>query len=156
MTRGEKIGAVGRSGPTANNHPHLHFEIAYDKNNDGIATWGEAGSERVAATFNGKALSGASKTWLDVVSHSCSAPAPTQFCSYRITANGTMRSYAGTQYDSEGTLTAGTNLIAGVDGTLTVGGTTWRRLSRGTGSDGSGAWFPANSITRVAGGCTLP
>jgi hypothetical protein len=53
VAQGDQIGRVGRTGPTANNHPHLHFEFAVDADGDGRARWGTAGSERVAPTFDG-------------------------------------------------------------------------------------------------------
>jgi hypothetical protein len=50
---GTVIGKVGKTGPTSNNHPHLHFELGYDSNKDGKASWGFKGSERVKPIFNG-------------------------------------------------------------------------------------------------------
>lgn len=51
--QGEEIGRVGRTGPTANDHPHLHYEFAIDENGDGEASWGTANSERVRPSFDG-------------------------------------------------------------------------------------------------------
>lgn len=53
VTRGQLIGKVGKTGPTANGHPHLHYEQAYDSNGDGHASWGAAKTERVRPVFNG-------------------------------------------------------------------------------------------------------
>lgn len=71
VARGQQIGAVGRTGPGANNHPHLHFELGFDANGNGEASWGAAGSERVNASFNGAEYAGASQTWRNVVSNNC-------------------------------------------------------------------------------------
>ena len=53
VQRGQQIGAVGATGPTSNGHPHLHFELAYDANGDGQASWGAANSERIPPWFDG-------------------------------------------------------------------------------------------------------
>ncbi len=53
VRQGQRIGRVGRTGPTSNDTPHLHYELAVDENGDGEASWGEAGSERVPAWFDG-------------------------------------------------------------------------------------------------------
>jgi Peptidase family M23 len=53
VRRGQVIGKVGKTGPTANGHPHLHYEQAYDANGDGKASWGAANTERVRPVFNG-------------------------------------------------------------------------------------------------------
>ncbi|MGV9599974.1 VCBS repeat domain-containing M23 family metallopeptidase [Streptosporangium sandarakinum] len=72
VATGATIGKVGRSGPTANNHPHLHFELGYDANSDGEASWGFEGSERVKPTFNGVTYgSSNSQTWRNVTSRNC-------------------------------------------------------------------------------------
>jgi LPXTG-motif cell wall-anchored protein len=77
--QGDEIGRVGRTGPTANNHPHLHFELAVDEDGDGSATWGFAGSERVRPWFDGVEYGQSnSDTWRDVESNNCGeAPEPT-------------------------------------------------------------------------------
>ncbi|MEU5876974.1 M23 family metallopeptidase [Spirillospora sp. NPDC047279] len=72
--RGTKIGAVGKTGPTANKHPHLHYEQGYDKNNNGSVTWGYSGAERVAASFDGKKYTGSNKEWNNVKSANKCAP----------------------------------------------------------------------------------
>ncbi|MFF3445489.1 M23 family metallopeptidase, partial [Streptosporangium sp. NPDC002721] len=69
---GTVIGRVGATGPTSNGHPHLHFELGYDSNGDGEASWGFAGSERVRPTFNGVTYGGANgQTWRNVTSRNC-------------------------------------------------------------------------------------
>ncbi|TWP52940.1 M23 family metallopeptidase [Lentzea tibetensis] len=69
VKRGQLIGRVGKTGPGANNHPHLHFEQAYDANNDGRASWGAPGTERVKAVFNGVTYGGPEHR--NVVSRNC-------------------------------------------------------------------------------------
>lgn len=69
VTQGQDIGAVGKTGPTSNGHPHLHFEHGVDSNGDGEASWGTADSERVNATFDGVEYAGSSKTWRNVKSN---------------------------------------------------------------------------------------
>lgn len=72
VDQGDEIGAVGRTGPTANNHPHLHFELAEDEDGDGSATWGFEGSERVRPWFDGVEYGQANnRTWRDVESANC-------------------------------------------------------------------------------------
>ena len=73
VAQGQEIGRVGRTGPTANDHPHLHFEFAIDADGDGRASWGTADSERVAPTFDGVEYGQANgETWRDVTSsNSC-------------------------------------------------------------------------------------
>ncbi|KOX27952.1 hypothetical protein ADK67_12640 [Saccharothrix sp. NRRL B-16348] len=71
VARGQLIGRVGKSGPTSNGHPHLHYEQGFDANGDGSATWGFAGAERVAASFDGVTHTGASRTWRNVTSRNC-------------------------------------------------------------------------------------
>ncbi|MFG1998667.1 M23 family metallopeptidase [Spirillospora sp. NPDC048911] len=86
---GTKIGAVGKTGPTANKHPHLHYEQGYDKNNNGSVTWGYAGAERVAASFNGKTYTGKGKEWNNVKSANKCAPKK-----YYVTTKAAATSYA--------------------------------------------------------------
>lgn len=67
---GTVIGKVGKTGPTANNHPHLHFELGYDSNKDGKASWGYQGSERVTPVFNGVTYGSKNgQTWRNIASH---------------------------------------------------------------------------------------
>jgi LPXTG-motif cell wall-anchored protein len=74
---GDDIGRVGRTGPTANDHPHLHFELAVDENGDGSASWGFSGSERVRPWFDGVEYGqDDGRTWRDVESGNCGEPAP--------------------------------------------------------------------------------
>ncbi|HEU5471971.1 MAG TPA: VCBS repeat domain-containing M23 family metallopeptidase [Actinophytocola sp.] len=75
VAQGQLIGRVGRTGPTSNNHPHLHYEQGFDSNGNGSVTWGAAGTERVAAVFNGTTYTGSSRTWRNVASRNCGAAA---------------------------------------------------------------------------------
>ncbi len=52
--QGALIGRVGRSGKTSNGRPHLHFEMAIDRNGNGRADWGRPNRERVPPVFNGR------------------------------------------------------------------------------------------------------
>ncbi|GII75259.1 hypothetical protein Sru01_02410 [Sphaerisporangium rufum] len=57
---------------TSNDHPHLHFELGYDADGDGEASWGFAGSERVKPIFNGVTYGGSNnQTWRNVTSGNC-------------------------------------------------------------------------------------
>ena len=77
VAQGAEIGNVGRTGPTSNDHPHLHFELAFDEDGDGSATWGFEGSERVRPSFGGVEYGqGDSQTWRDVTSGNCGEPDP--------------------------------------------------------------------------------
>lgn len=72
VARGDTIGAVGRTGPTSNDHPHLHFELGVDADGDGEASWGFEGAERVNPWFDGVEYGQANAlTWRDVVSNNC-------------------------------------------------------------------------------------
>ncbi|MDP8928536.1 MAG: peptidoglycan DD-metalloendopeptidase family protein [Actinomycetota bacterium] len=53
VQQGTAIGRVGHTGPTSNGVPHLHFEMATDRNGDGRAEWGYPNPERVPPVFNG-------------------------------------------------------------------------------------------------------
>lgn len=77
VAQGDEIGHVGRSGPTSNDHPHLHFELAVDADGSGSATWGFEGAERVRPWFGGVEYGqGNSQTWRDVASGNCGEPPP--------------------------------------------------------------------------------
>jgi len=77
VAQGDEIGHVGRSGPTSNDHPHLHFELAVDADGSGSATWGFEGAERVRPWFGGVELGqGNNQTWRDVASGNCGEPPP--------------------------------------------------------------------------------
>jgi murein DD-endopeptidase MepM/ murein hydrolase activator NlpD len=72
LVRGDEIGAVGRTGPTSNNHPHLHFELGIDADGDGEASWGFEGAERVRPWFGGVEYGqDDGLTWRDVESFNC-------------------------------------------------------------------------------------
>ncbi|MDX3226732.1 M23 family metallopeptidase [Streptomyces sp. ME19-01-6] len=71
VKQGQEIGRVGKTGETSNGHPHLHFEMAIDADHDGRATWGQAGSERVNAWFDGVEYGGVGETWRNVASKNC-------------------------------------------------------------------------------------
>jgi LPXTG-motif cell wall-anchored protein len=78
VAQGDGIGRVGRTGPTANDHPHLHFELGVDEDGDGRASWGFAGSERVRPSFDGVEYGqGNNRTWRDVTSANCGEPPAT-------------------------------------------------------------------------------
>lgn len=75
ISQGEEIGRVGRDGPTANDHPHLHFELAV--NSGDSATWGFEGSDRVTAVFDGVEHDGGNnQTWRNVESNNCPDETP--------------------------------------------------------------------------------
>ncbi|WP_460778415.1 peptidoglycan DD-metalloendopeptidase family protein [Nocardiopsis nanhaiensis] len=72
VSQGEQIGAVGRTGEGANDHPHLHFELGFDANGDGEASWGTEDSERVNPWFDGEEYGqDNNQTWRDVASANC-------------------------------------------------------------------------------------
>jgi hypothetical protein len=73
VVQGQQIGRVGKTGPTSNGHPHLHYEQGFDSNGNGSVTWGFSGAERVAASFGGVSYTGASRTWRNVTSRNCGA-----------------------------------------------------------------------------------
>ncbi|GII79052.1 hypothetical protein Sru01_40340 [Sphaerisporangium rufum] len=84
VQQGQAIGRVGATGPTSNGTPHLHYEQAYDANHDGYASWGEAGSERVIATFNGVQYGQANnREWNNVTSANGCETAPREGAVYR-------------------------------------------------------------------------
>lgn len=73
--QGQVIGRVGRTGTTANNTYHLHFETAIDANGDGEAIWGQAPGEpgeRVRPRLNGVEYGKANnETTYNVYSNNC-------------------------------------------------------------------------------------
>ncbi|TGB09558.1 M23 family metallopeptidase [Streptomyces sp. MZ04] len=71
VKQGQEIGRVGKTGPTSNGHPHLHFEMAIDADGDGRATWGGVGTERVNSWFDGVEYGGVGETWRNVASKNC-------------------------------------------------------------------------------------
>ncbi|GII77876.1 hypothetical protein Sru01_28580 [Sphaerisporangium rufum] len=109
VAAGATIGLVGKSGPTANDHPHLHFELGFDQNGDGSASWGEAGSERVRPTIGGVVYGTAnSMTWRNVTSgNTCATPPPTYWVDTHADAPG----YATPGGTRTGTLNKGTNYV---------------------------------------------
>ncbi|MFF4623415.1 M23 family metallopeptidase [Nonomuraea jabiensis] len=77
VERGTVIGKVGKTGALSNDHPHLHFELAYDSDGDGHASWGYAGSERIKPIFNGVTYGQANgMEWNNVESHNCGTVSP--------------------------------------------------------------------------------
>jgi LPXTG-motif cell wall-anchored protein len=75
--QGDEIGRVGRTGPTSNDHPHLHFELGVDEDGDGEASWGFEGAERVRPWFDGVEYGQSDNdTWRNVASGNCGEPTP--------------------------------------------------------------------------------
>ncbi|MET0417703.1 MAG: VCBS repeat domain-containing M23 family metallopeptidase [Actinoplanes sp.] len=71
VQRGTSIGRVGHTGETSNGVPHVHFEMAVDRNGDGQAEWGYANPERVPAVFNGVTYGQANSQTSYVTSRNC-------------------------------------------------------------------------------------
>lgn len=72
VERGQVIGAVGATGPTSNGHPHLHYELGFDADGSGSASWGVTDSERVNPWFDGVEYGQENGlTWRDVISANC-------------------------------------------------------------------------------------
>jgi hypothetical protein len=91
VSQGEQIGRVGKTGPTSNGTPHLHYELAIDRNGDGEASWGEPGSERVPVWFDGvKYGAKTGETHNNVVSKNCAHMEPALV---RDDGDGTMTIY---------------------------------------------------------------
>ncbi|WP_165974598.1 M23 family metallopeptidase [Nonomuraea deserti] len=90
VQKGTVIGKVGKTGPTSNGHPHLHFELGKDSNGDGSASWGYAGSERVRPAFDGVTYGQANgREWNNVESHNCTEASPEGMASvYGVMADG--------------------------------------------------------------------
>jgi murein DD-endopeptidase MepM/ murein hydrolase activator NlpD len=77
VLQGQVLGRVGKTGPTSNGHPHLHFELAIDTNGDGYATWGAENTERVRPVFGGVEYGQSNgRTWRNVSSQNCGQTAP--------------------------------------------------------------------------------
>ncbi|MEV0385533.1 VCBS repeat domain-containing M23 family metallopeptidase [Nonomuraea sp. NPDC050643] len=137
---GTVIGRVGKSGPTSNGHPHLHFELGHDADGNGSATWGFAGAERVRPTFNGTVYGTANnQTSRNVTSRNCpgSATEAEDATGEAVdfdgdgkpdllgtTADGTLRVYRGT----------GTPGQPSVDGGAVIG-SGWNSITRITVAD---------------------
>jgi hypothetical protein len=86
VAQGDQIGLVGHTGSTSNGVPHLHFELAIDANGNGSATWGEPGTERVPAWFNGVQYGNAAgQTYPGVTSHNCGSTTPPPSGTYTVT-----------------------------------------------------------------------
>ncbi|WP_345573271.1 M23 family metallopeptidase [Nonomuraea rosea] len=90
VQRGAVIGKVGKDGETSNGHPHLHFELGYDSDGNGSASWGFEGAERIKPTFNGVTYGQSdNRTWRNVTSRNCTTPAPEGVASvYGVLADG--------------------------------------------------------------------
>ncbi|SEG18821.1 Repeat domain-containing protein [Nonomuraea solani] len=125
---GTVIGRVGKSGPTSNGHPHLHFELGYDADGSGSATWGYAGAERVRPTFNGTVYGTANnQTSRNVTSRNCQGSAEADDTTGEAvdfdgdgkpdllgtTADGTLRVYRGTGSLGRPSVDAGTTIGSG-------------------------------------------
>ncbi|MEO3876688.1 M23 family metallopeptidase [Nonomuraea sp. B12E4] len=94
VSMGTTIGRVGKTGPTSNGHPHLHFELGHDSDGNGSASWGTADSERVRPTFNGVTYGGSNgQTWRDVTSRNCSTPGLNAPAMMRDDGDGSMTIY---------------------------------------------------------------
>ncbi|GAA4527239.1 MULTISPECIES: M23 family metallopeptidase [Nonomuraea] len=101
VSMGTTIGRVGKTGPTSNGHPHLHFELGYDADGSGSASWGTAGSERVRPTFNGVTYGGSNgQTWRNVTSRNCSSPGLDAPAMMRDDGDGSMTIYRWTSSGS--------------------------------------------------------
>lgn len=95
VTQGQTIGRVGKTGPTSNGHPHLHFELGYDANGNGEASWGTSTSERVRPWFDGVEYGQSNgRTWRNVA-RDCGGTPPTgcsavdlDFTAYSTIRNG--------------------------------------------------------------------
>ncbi len=140
VSRGQQIGVVDNVGTGVE---HLHLEQQYN----GVPVYPK---------FNGKEyrLSEGGNAWaVTRVSHNCSAASPTQYCTYTVNTQHYKRSWAGTQFETEGSVYAGNVVMAGTDGTVTLGGVTWRRLSAAGGADRRGPFVRSAYVTRSSGGC---
>ncbi len=79
---GDPIGKVGHTGATSNGVSHVHFEMAIDRNGDGLAEWGYPNDERVPPVFNGVTYGTGNSQTSYVTSNNCSGttPPPTSSC----------------------------------------------------------------------------
>ncbi|WP_325157396.1 M23 family metallopeptidase [Actinophytocola sp.] len=71
VQRGVGIGRVGHTGETSNGVPHVHFEMAVDRNGDGRAEWGYANNERTPPVFNGVTYGQANSQSFQITSRNC-------------------------------------------------------------------------------------
>ncbi|MET9915839.1 M23 family metallopeptidase [Streptomyces sp. NPDC059605] len=155
VKRTTKIGTLGKDGPTANGHPHLHFEVAKGKKN--ADRWGgtDGGKHRSTAKLYPKTYKGTGKIWKDQVSHSCSAPKPTKWAPFKVVEPVSKRAWAGTKYKSYGKLEKGKVVMLACNHTRSPGGKLYRRLDNGSGADGRGAWVRSSSTyVKQLKGCT--
>jgi hypothetical protein len=143
VTRSTTIGKVGAVGTGS---AHLHYEQQYY--HDG--KW-----KLAYPHFNGKTytLSKGGDAWsVNRVSHSCLRPKPTWWCQYRVTERHYKRSWAGTKYESEGSVQAvGTLVWAGVNHLSASG--TWRRARNSGGADKRGNWVIKKYLARTSTSC---
>jgi hypothetical protein len=153
VAMGQMIGRVGRTGPTANNHPHLHFEQAFDSNGNGSASWGAAGTERTSQVFNGVTYGTAnSQTFRNVTSNnSCGGGTTPE--RYWVDTFADAPGYSTPGGTRTGTLRAGTNYVfCKVAGpTVRVGSAYnkwWLRTDLDTGSPWQNQYVSAYYLTR--------
>jgi hypothetical protein len=76
VAQGTLIAHVGHTGPTSNGTPHLHFEMAIDRNGDGQAEWGYVNPERVPPVFNGITYGQRTGGEWTITSTNCGASSP--------------------------------------------------------------------------------
>lgn len=76
VERGTPIGRVGHTGETSNGVPHVHFEMAIDRNGDGEAEWGHPNPERLPPVFDGVTYGQSDgQTWR-ITSNNCATATP--------------------------------------------------------------------------------
>jgi hypothetical protein len=125
VRQGQLIGRVGKTGPTSNGHPHLHYEQGFDRDGSGSVTWGFAGAERVPAMFNGVTYTGSSSTWRNVTSRNCGSGG----------ADGERVSdFSGDGHSDVLGVNAAGNLMYYPNNNLTVSDATARQIGTGWGS----------------------
>jgi murein DD-endopeptidase MepM/ murein hydrolase activator NlpD len=137
---------IGRVGAVGTGAAHLHYEQQYYHD----------GAWRLAYPhFNGKTyrLSEGDNAWsVNRVSHSCLRPKPTWWCEYRVTTRHYKRSWAGTKYESEGSVQpVGALVWAGVNELSSSG--TWRRARNSGGADKRGNWVIKEHLARTSKEC---